>query len=95
MSADILFGLFSLATDVSAEPVQAAMALIILQLRGHASYGKRHCVSSLCGVVRQAGSWGFHCELFMVSLNGALMKNGDHFRPHCSSEILPLGATFI
>lgn len=37
----------------------------------------------------------FHCELFMVSLNGALMKNGDHFRPHCSSYILLLETTFI
>lgn len=37
----------------------------------------------------------FHCELFMVSLNGALMKNGDHFRPHCSCWILLLGTTFI
>ena len=37
----------------------------------------------------------FHCELFMVSLNGALMKNGDHFRPHCSCQILLLGTTFI
>lgn len=33
------------------------MGLIILQLHGHAPYGKHHCVSSLCGVVRQAGSW--------------------------------------
>lgn len=37
----------------------------------------------------------FHCELFMVSLNGALMKNGDLFRPHCSCQILLLGTTFI
>lgn len=37
----------------------------------------------------------FHCELFMVSFNGALMKNGDHFRPHCSCQILLLGTTFI
>lgn len=37
----------------------------------------------------------FHCELSMVSLNGVLMKNGDHFRPHCSFQILLLGTTFI
>lgn len=37
----------------------------------------------------------FHCELFMVSLNSALMKNGDHFRPYCSCQILLLGAIFI
>ncbi len=42
-----------------------------------------------------AQSVDFHCELFMVSLNGALMKNGDHFRPHCSCQILLLGTTFI
>lgn len=36
-----------------------------------------------------------HCALFMVSLNGALMKTGDHFRPHCSCQIFLLGTTFI
>lgn len=73
-----------LAMKGNHKPAHAAMGFIILQLHGHAPYGKHHCVSSLCGVSRQAGSWrrlDFHCELFMVSLNGALMKNRDRFRP--------------
>lgn len=37
----------------------------------------------------------FHCEISMVGLNGALMKNGDHFRPCCSFQILLLEPLFI
>lgn len=92
-------GFFFLPADISDGPAQAAVGLIILQLYGRAPYGKTSpCLFFVCrceagGVLGQP--LGFHCELFMVRLNGALMKNGDHFRPHCSGEILPLGATFI
>lgn len=74
------------------------MGLIIWQLRDHAAYG--NATVSLLSVVLQAGrilaqSAGFCCELSTVSLNGALMKNGDHFKTYCSFLILLLGTKFI
>lgn len=53
-----LWFFFFSPTDISFELVPAAVGLITSQLYGRAPYGKRHCVSSLCAVVRQAGSWG-------------------------------------